>query len=323
MGVTVTDILTEYGAYYEKSGQNRRRLIKALLQPSVTAETLTPVRTDETIHKLANVAIDDLLQPFQKNFTAKGDVTFTPNKLELHHLKVDFSVYPDDIEASWLGFLANSDLDRSKWPLVRYLMEEYLIPKIIDNKELKAIYKGVQSDPTTDVAGSPSESMNGLRKALRDANGNGANIITGIGALDESTIFDQVEDFDKQISELYQSVPMEICLSPQFYRAFLRDKRAQGFYQITGPNEIDDSVDFSPRRVKGLPSMNGTSDMWATPKANKIHLMKKSQNMRRFEVQKFDRQVKIMTDWWEGVGFGINEAVFMTEETANAASGSV
>ena len=161
-GLAVSDIVTEYGAYYEKGNQNASRLLKLLMQPTVTENYMTAVKTDDTIFKLANGVIDDIVQPFQKAFTPKGTVTFKPQPIELHHIKVDFSMYPDDIEATWLGFLASSDLKRTDWPIVRYAWEQYLINKIKDNMELKEIYKGVYEAPVPGAAGATGKSMNGI-----------------------------------------------------------------------------------------------------------------------------------------------------------------
>jgi hypothetical protein len=72
--------------------------------------------------------------------------------------------------------------------------------------------------------------------------------------------------------------------------------------------------------VEGLPSMSGTTDIFATPKENMIHLTKKDINKNRFNIEESKRQVFLMTDWWEAVGFGINQAVWTN---INAGSGSV
>jgi len=39
-------------------------------------------------------------------------------------------------------------------------------------------------------------------------------------------------------------------------------------------------------------------------------LTKKSENKSNVNIEESKRTVSFMTDWWEGVGFGINEAVW-------------
>lgn len=127
-----------------------------------------------------------------------------------------------------------------------------------------------------------------------------------------STIYEQLEKAYGQITEVYQRTPMLVCVSPKWARAFLKDRRAQGYYQITGPNDIDNTPDFSPAKVIGLPSMIGTDDLFITPKANLPHLTKKGKNAANFKVEESKRCVSVMTDWWEGFGFALNELVWTT-----------
>lgn len=310
MAIVVSDVVTEYGAYYEKSGQNKSRILQLLFQGTVTEKEMTKMKTDQTIFKLANGVIDDLVQPFQTAFTAKGTLTFKPNPIELNHIKVDFSMFPDDIEAMWMGFLASNDLKRTEWPFVRFAIEKYLIPKILDNLELKEVYKGVYAAPTPGTPGATGTSMDGLQKKLQVGIDAGTINSVILGTLTASNIFDKVEEFTDAISTRYQTVKMPVCMDPVLVKWFYRDKRSKGFYQITSDKSIDDSIDFSPQYVVPLPSMHGTAEMFATPKANMLYLTKKDQNKSKFEVQGFERLVKLLTDWYEGVGFGINEVVW-------------
>jgi hypothetical protein len=68
--------------------------------------------------------------------------------------------------------------------------------------------------------------------------------------------------------------------------------------------------------------MAGTDRIFATPKANLIHLRKKSLNKGKFGLESSKRNVAFYCDWWEGIGFGINEAVW-TNKKPSTGSGSV
>jgi hypothetical protein len=131
-----------------------------------------------------------------------------------------------------------------------------------------------------------------------------------MNALNATTIYDQLELAYEQVTEEYQSENMVICVSPAWRRAFLKDKRSLGFYMKTDAGQIDDSLDFSPARVVGLPSMIGTNDLFITTKDNLLHLTKKGENAAKVNVEESKRCVSIMTDWYEGLGFGLNEVVW-------------
>lgn len=319
MGLTVSGLISEFGAYYLNSGQNAKRVLKLMTQPTKTETYMTPIKTDETIYQLAQSTVSELVQPFQKAWTPKGTDTFTPKTITMQHLKADIELYPDDIEATWLGFLASGELTRKDWPLVKWLIEGNYLPKIRENLELAEIYKGVFASPTPGAAGATGTSMNGLQLLLQQGVALGTiNQIT-LGALDEATIFDQVELFIDGISQVYQGIPMNVYMSPYWAKAYLRDKRTNGFYTIKSQGEIDLSIDFAPQTVVPLPSMAGTNDIFATPKENMIHLTKKDSNRNKFNIEESKRQVFLMTDWWEGIGFGIDQAVW-TNVTAGSGS---
>src|SRR6056297_2724024 len=121
--VKVSDIINEFGNYYIPQRQSTDRLVRQLRFPSVTEQSFRPILTDATEYRMSEVRIGELLQPFQKGWTPKGQSEFKPVTIKLYEMKLDHEVYPDEIEQSWLGFLADNDLDRREWPLVRYLIE--------------------------------------------------------------------------------------------------------------------------------------------------------------------------------------------------------
>lgn len=306
MALTIANIISEYGAYYIPGGQNEARLRTLALYGRETTKIARQVKTDETVYRLSSSEMDEVVQPFQKAWTPKGGVTFEPNPIPLEKFKVDLDVYPDDIENSWLGFLASESQSRTEWPLIRYIMEKHLIKRIDHDMEANEYYKGAKVAVTPGTAGAAGTTMNGLKTLLLTDK---VNHMT-MAALEASTIYDQIETAYESISEAYQNVPLLVCMSPKWKRAFLRDKRAAGFYQISNANEIDDSLDFTPGKVVGLPSMIGTDDIFITPVDNLIHPTKKGSNASTFKVEESKRCVSIMTDWWEGLGFGLLDAVW-------------
>ncbi len=309
----ISEIKAAYGAYYEASGQNKNRILGMLTQGLVTPGICTPMKTDDTIFRLAQLTIGSLVQSFQKGWTPKNSEAFTPNELRLFHMKVDAEIWPDDVEATWLGFLASDAVDRKDWPLIKFLIEhpeQGYIAKINQDMELLEYGKGVYQAPENGVAGVTGKSMDGLITLIQRGVNNDTMNSVNIGTLNTSTIFDQVETFVDGISEIYQNTSMDVCMSPKWVRAYFRDKRAAGFYDRSSAKEIDESIDFCPQRVKALPSLSGTDTIFATPKPNLIHLTKKSKNKTNIKIEESKRQVSLLCDWWEGLGFGMNACVW-------------
>lgn len=320
--MVISDIITEFGAYYLKSGQNASRIYSMLRANTKTTELFTPVMTDETVWRAAQAVQNRILQPFQKAFTAIDGAELKPVAIEMFKMKADSSQYPDDLEASWLGFLAGSGNDRKTWPFVRWYVETVLIPQIKEDEELNEIFWGVYAAPTPGTAGAAGTAMNGINKIIMDLED--ANRITPIstGALasDPQDFCEQVEAFADQINAKYASAVMPIAMSEANARKYARGVNAKygvntnqfgkDLYAVAGTNLT----------VVGLPSMLGSNAMWATPKSNAVKLMKRTENINNFNVENVDRQVKFYTDYSAGVGFIIPEAVFINDLFAEQGS---
>lgn len=326
MAIEITDIITEFGAYYKNGGQNEKQILTQLTQGLETPKHCTSIMTDDTVFQLSRAILKSLVQPFQKTFTPKGGVKFNPNEIRLFKFKVDDEVYPDEIEATWLGFLADNNVDRKTWPLVRWMVENYYIPQINNDMEVNEYFNGVYAAPVSGTAGPDGTGMNGLKHLLKNAINSGSlpekNIFVSIGALDKDNIFDQIEEAIIKVGEVYRGVPMEIAVSPNNFIYYMRDKRAQGFYQKTSDKEIDSSVDFSLNKVVSMPSMVGFDYFYFTPKANLLHCTKKSTNKNKFLLESSKRAVAVMADWYEGLGFGMDQIVW-TNWDGSEGSGSV
>jgi hypothetical protein len=307
----IQSIITEFKAYYLNSGQNTQRVKQLMLQPAVTPSYMTPIKTNDTVYQLGSSTITSLVQGFQKGWTPKGAVNFTPKVINLRKIKIDFEEYPDDLEATWLGFLASDSVNRKDWPFVKWLIENHIIPMMKQEMELAAYYKGVYQAPVADTPNTAADVLDGLGKLLQiGVDADTINYVANIGDLAASTVFDQTEAFVEGISPVYQTVNMNVFMAPEMARAYLKDKRSQGFYNLTSAQQIDNKIDFTPNQVIGLPSMAGTKRMFATPKANMLYCTKKDGNATNFKLEESKRQVFLMSDWYEGIGFGLDQVVW-------------
>lgn len=310
MSITTTSIVQEYGAYYIDAGQNKKRILTMLSQGREITDFATPIKTDDTIFRLANATFRTLVQPFQKTFTQKGGVEIVPNEIRQYRFKIDDEFMPDELYATWLGFLTQKSVDRKDWPFVKWLIEVYYARQIDQDMELNEYYKGIYAAPVAGTAGADGTGMNGLKKQLQ-AGVDALKINSvNLGALDTTTIFDQVESFTDSIAEVYQGIKMNVFMSRYWYKKYMQDKRAQGFYQRTSDKDIDGKIDFTPLDVKPLACMVGTDDIFCTPVENFIHISPATLTKNQFKLEEAKRSVAVMADWSEGLGFGINEAVW-------------
>jgi len=310
----IADIITEFGAYYIKNDANMTRLYKQLTYTEKTASMLTPFFTDDTIYRASEARIARVLQPFQKAWTPISQAQFVPVQIEMFKMKIDSQEYPDDLEGTWLGFLAGDGIDRKQWPFIRWFVEVLLLPKAKEDYELYEIFKGVHANPTPGTAGAAGTTIDGLRKAINTQVTGGRITPITLGAVptDPTDMVDYVEEFADGINKLYWDIPMQVAMTQANERLYKRGLRAKYGRDLdfTGTNA---KIKETNLEVIGLPSMVGVGKIWCTPKENVLHLQKKTQNKQAIYIDSIDRLVKMFTDWWAGVGFIIPEIVFTND----------
>lgn len=313
--MTITDIITEYGAFYKKNPENMKRIFKMLMAKSKTQELLTPLITDDTQYQASKAFMTRILQPFQKAFTPINALTIKPAKIQLYEMKVDITETPHDYEATWLGFLTGDDIDVKQWPFVRWFIEMHIIPQIQQDYELNEVYKGVYAAPTPGTPGAAGTAMNGLGKIIADGITAGSMTPIVIGAPDTDPLVwcEQVEEFADAINQNYWDIPMQLGMNKSLERHFYRGYKKK-YGETTNYKDGKGQVEFTNLTVCGVPSMTGRNRIWATPKENVVQLTKKPKNMDTIQVENVDRTLKLYTDFWKGVGFLVNEAVFPSDQ---------
>lgn len=316
--ITIDEVIEAYGEHYINEGQNLSNLHMLPMEEFGTQSAGTVIETDQTVLREANVEVEEILQQYQDEFTSKGGVTLKPVMIPLYNMKIDVAFIPKKLQNSWLGFLTNNDKTPENYPFIQWVVEQYLLKRSKHDIENSAIYKGVYEAAEDGVAGSASKIMNGIEKLLIDleAAGDLDFIDTGSLSTTPATFVGQIEDFIKAIPELYRyNYTLELNMS----RA-LRDRFKQGMrdkynvnYQQT--SQLLQVMDFENVTIAGRASMTNKSKIWTTPKFNLLMPVKGFDNINGFDVQKVDRKVKFLTDFWMGAGFVQPELIFANELT--------
>lgn len=260
--------------------------------------------------------MDEIVQTFQSSFTPKGNLKFEPNEIRVRNMKIDKALHPDKIKGNWLGFLAGLDKEaRAEWPIVRYILEKHIVPQMHQDMETKAYFKGSYVAPVEGVAGPASGTMDGIKKIL-DAGLAETDVTKKMHAVALSAApsptnsFDIMEEFADNVDEALAGTPITIYTSVKRVKAYLRDKRNTHGHDV---NYVSGkiTIDFDEnKRIVGLPSMAGSDYIWATPDFNFLYL-RKANGMKTPKVEESKREVFLMTDWYEAIGFGANPLVYV------------
>ena len=83
-----------------------------------------------------------------------------------------------------------------------------------------------------------------------------------------------------------------------------------GMLAFREDQDINTGIDFTPLKIKGLASMVETNDIFCTPSENFLHISPATITKNTFKLEESKRSVAVLGDWSEGLGFGINQAVW-------------
>jgi hypothetical protein len=320
MAIVVTAVVAQFGAYYKPGSDNAKTLRSVLYNGIETAQYFQERPTEDTIWRGNLASMGRVIQPFQKTYTPIADITFTPNSFSLFKLKIDQSVQPDDIEPTYLGFLADKDTaDRKQWPLIRYIIEEHLKLKRDEDLEQNEYFDGEFVAPVDGVAGAAGTAMDGIRKVIAGYNtagrtnlGNGA-IAMGAIAADEKDFCTQVEEFVEAIPKAFRKKIKYVFMNDELYLRYKKGKEAKYNMNNTLDANLETIKLFPNITVVGLLSHGESELIWTSIPVNMIRPVKKQKAGQEFEVEGAKRTVDIYTDWWEALNFEVPEFIFHNE----------
>ena len=312
--LTAAQIIADFGSYYQNGGQGEQDLLMRPYEQFGTREALSLIPTEDTILRLSDVQVSEILQAYQDDFTPKGGVTFLPVQIPLTQLKVDQAFNPTFLQNTWLGFLSSNKTDRTTWPFVRWFIEKYLLGQLDEDLETKAIYKGSKAAIVAGAAGTAIGAMDGIRKQINAGitAGNVTPIPTGALSADPVTFCEQIEDFVAAIPEKYWSKSMTLNMSRTLARRYKKGRKK--LYNENYDQESDMAqVDETEVRVAGRASMSGSDKIWMTLPGNYVLGVKGFSNKEGFEIEKVDRKVKLYTDFWMGTGYLQGDLLFTND----------
>lgn len=312
--VDTTELKTEFGKYVSS---DKLSIFNKLVGPISCTGYMSTIITDKFEVRASQAAIDSVLQTFTPRFTPKGKSKFTPLTIKMYPMKINVSIYPSDIINDVLGYLYDEKLEPKDMPIVRYIVEQLIKPKLDEDREL-ALCKGRYKDPVavedSFTPNKAEETCDGFITILCDLKKASDTDVTwlldGTAALGEGEeLLKQIENAVDQVSPLYKNKTMFIHADPDLivkYGRAYRDK-----YPTT-KNEDGEKlkVDFSRFTFGPIEGMRGTGAFFITPKENFKHLMSRDLKTMGLRMTTDDYQAKILGEWREGTGFWIKEAIF-------------
>jgi len=317
--INIDQLKVDFGTFL---GTSEKDILKALTQTTESMAFMTTIKQNDDF-RAGQASIASIVQGFQKGWTPKGTPTFTPLHIGHRRHKFDVEIFPDEVYGSWLGFLADESQTREQWPLVKYIVYKLLLDKTAQDRELNLIANGIYADPVDGTAQDTGKSMDGFLKILKTAHASGTSKMTFANknvAITSVNAFDQVEQFTDIVVGPYRTVPMNVFCSPQNFTFYVRKKRDLHGTNVDYGKYGNAAIDGTNLTLTPLPSMTGSDVLFCTPKANFVRLLKLNDGASKPIIETAKRQVFIFADWYENVGFAIEEAIFAFVPDAGSAS---
>ncbi len=293
-------------------------ITKRLYMGFPDAKHMTRVQSN-TDYIASDAIISEVSQEFTAKWTPKGTMKFTPIRIPYRRHKINVAISPASILESWLMFLYEQGKTMQEMPITKYIIENHILPKILDDITRAMIGKGKYEAASADVqdgdAGRPAaKSMDGYETILVEDKKSGRYNINHYKAaadpfaMEDVALLKYVDGFVDAIADFFVG-NLTIHCSPQFLTRYQRaDFAINGKY--TGEN-IGTAVRFTKFSFIPLESMYNSPILFATSKENFVELVdysKADRCINKIEEQNYD--VKIFGEYSLSVGFKIGEAVF-------------
>ena len=301
-GPNASQIATELGNYFRS---NNRQIIAALYQKSVTAKYMRTIPAQQGKFPALQSLTSNVVQGFQAVWTPLGVTEFRVNELKAYKQKVNYPLIPAQVLNSWIAYLYEEGKKPEDMAISRYIIDQELMPKVVSDRET-LIGTGTYDATKLDQFGF---SMNGIQKIIGDGIADGSMFQIPIAQPSLSNMVDQIEAFELGLPEVLKPLLTKIYMPQNLVEAYRLDYRNKHGLMPTYSLEDGMRTFLGQRKLIGLPSLNGTSTIFATPDQNFLRLIDIVDEAVITDVQVLDYVVKIFMEWTEGVGFWTNQMV--------------
>jgi hypothetical protein len=278
-------------------------------QKSVTAGYMRTVPSIKGKFPALQSITGHVVQGFTAAWTPLGITKFKVNPLVNYRQKVNYPIKPNDVEGTWIAHLYEEDKKPQDMAISRYIIANELMPKVVADREY-LLCRGEYDANNVNVFG---KSMNGIAKIIElgmVANSENPVYQVPIAEITVGNITEQIESFELAIPDVLKSLVDKIYVSTTNVEKYRLDFfKKYGSYPSFTKDENGYRTVVGNRLLVGLPGLNGTDVMFATPDANFLRLIDINDEPVITDIQVQDYDVKIFMEWDEGAAFWTNQMV--------------
>ncbi|KAA6324366.1 hypothetical protein EZS27_026295 [termite gut metagenome] len=295
--IDTQELQAEFGKYVQQTTE----IFRSLLGTTDSLKYMTTMITDKFEIKASHAHITSVLQSFTPQWTAKGNAKFTPLVIKQYPMKINVEIIPSDVMDEVIGYLYDENLDPKDMPIVKYIIEKLVRPKLDEERET-AFATGSYKEPQRDESGkwtpnTAKEVCDGYLTQLcqikRDGNSKGVNFIFDGNALGTGDqLVTNIEQAVDEVAVNYKNKKMFIHCDPNIVLNYSRAYRDR--YKNT-KNEDGEKikVDYTNFTFGPCEGMRGTGAFFITPKENFRHLMSRNPQDQKLRMATQDYTAKI------------------------------
>ncbi|NJI75843.1 hypothetical protein HCX49_21840 [Sphingobacterium kitahiroshimense] len=313
--IDVADLRQEFGTYLSQ-GVNNLDIIKQIFNGFTSSKHFRTVPAT-TEYRAVQSMINSVVQQFKPKWTPKGKTKFTPLKIPNFRHKINVEIIPSDVVDSYMFHLYDESLSPSQMPITKYIINVMILPQILDDIELRMIFKGKYVESTDDEATPAEESMDGIETFLikEKAKANTKvnffpQTINWVTATDAQVV-KFVENFADFVDDKLKikTISASKFVKKRYQRAY-ESVYGGGQKQVGGMNP-NAEVDYVEMEIIHLDGMGNSPIIFATVPGNMVKLrhINEAPNIIN-KIVEGHYQLDVVGEFWLGAGFAIAEALF-------------
>lgn len=222
------------------------------------------VSADE-VYTSQNVDIEDLLQPYQAQFTPNNTESWDGVSNTLRPIKIDLKFSEEQLLKfydKWRNTWFEAGKDPMQWSYPRYITDQVLLPKF--QEELNSLaWLGEYAAPTPGTPGAVLDACDGYKIGIENAITDGKLTEVPSGSFTSSDIRSKLEDWMKAMPVAVRGKSGVVLMSDTNARDYYYDFRGD-FSTATWQSLMQNggmTVDGFPVKIIGVKAMEG-SDRW-------------------------------------------------------------
>lgn len=321
--IDVANLVTEFGTFLSQNGNNLEEVM-AIFSGFSSAKFFTSAM-GTTEWRAIQPLITSVSQQWKGVWTPSGKSKFEPLTIRNRRHKINMPIVPSDVLESYMMYMYDERLSIDQMPITKYIWQKLVYPQLMQDIELRMIFKGKYVDAGVVTAGTPGtppeDSMDGLETIIMEGKDGSKNInyfdLGTFNVLDPSNsdqlILEFFKEFTAWITPEFEDMGLNIGCSKEVWRRYKTAyKNVWGAGSgTTDPNFGGDQIDFSNSILTPMRGMYGSPILFATPKENlkKLRHLNDVPNVIN-DVQKQDYELRLFGEYWLAPGFAYGEGVF-------------